>query len=88
MEEGAALALASLPGRKGVRASDPELSRGRVGEKADLVDTLVQLVEDGNAAFGEGAAILSRLNTVRAAIEQANAERVLHVGNRLRNGGL
>src|SRR5436190_859733 len=73
---------------KRVRASDPEFSRRRIGKKVNLVDALVQFVEDGNAAFDEGAAILSWLDTLRASIEEPDAEVVFHVGDSLRNGGL
>ena len=42
---------------------------------------LLQLVEDGNAAFDEGAAELCRLDALRAAVKQADAEIVFHVGD-------
>jgi hypothetical protein len=71
-----------------VRAPNPEFSYGRVGEKGDLVYALFQFVEDSNAAFDERGTVLSWLNTLRAAIQETDAESPLHVGDRFRNGGL
>src|SRR5215813_15596589 len=62
-----------------------QLARGRIGQKLDLPYALPQLIEDGDAAFGEGATIERRLDALRAAIKQGDAQRAFEVGNCLRN---
>src|SRR5262249_62072425 len=75
-------------GRNRIRGPDPELSCGRIGQEADLADALFELVKDSNATFDEGPTILGWLDALRTAVEETNAEVVLHVGDRLRNGRL
>src|SRR5690242_6777540 len=74
--------------RNRIRASDPQLSCGRIGQKTYLADALLQLVENRDAAFDESATVLSWFDTLRTAVEEADAEIKLHVGNCLGNGGL
>src|SRR5262249_25672883 len=60
----------------------------RIGQEADLIDALLQLVEHGNAAFDECATILGWRDALGAAIEETDAEGDLHVGDRLGYGWL
>ena len=46
-------------------------------------DTLLQLVEDGDAGVAERLTVAGQLNAAPAAIEQPHAEGVLEIGNRL-----
>src|SRR5205085_6705341 len=64
------------------------LSRGRIGKGRDVLNALPQFVEHCDASFDKRPAIRRRLYTLSAAVEQAHAEGVLQVGNRLGNGGL
>src|SRR5262245_1000761 len=57
------------------------LSRRRVGKKLDILHSLFDLVEGRNAALEKSAAILGRFNTLRAALEQGHAKRMLCIGN-------
>jgi hypothetical protein len=59
--------------RNCIRAPDPELSCGRIGQESDLVNALFQLIEDGNAAFDEGSTILCWLNASRTTVEEPHA---------------
>ena len=71
-----------------LRAADPQLSRGRIGKKADLLYALLQLVEHGNPALQQGAPVHRGVDTLRMALEQADAERMFERSDRLRDRGL
>ena len=47
-----------------------------------------EFIEDGDASLDERAAIRRRLDAARPAIEERYAERVLHIGDCPRDGGL
>jgi len=49
--------------------TDPQFASRRVGEILDLVGTRPQIVEDGQAALEQCAAIERRLDALGAAIE-------------------
>jgi hypothetical protein len=68
--------------RQGWAAADSHLTCGGVGEKLDILQSLINLIEGGDAAFEQSAAVLRRLNAPRAAVEQSNAERMFSVGDR------
>src|SRR5262249_33961344 len=57
------------------------LTRPTIGEKADIFHTLFDLIEGSNPALDERAAIFSRLDTLRAALEQGHAKRMFYIGN-------
>ena len=59
-----------------------------IGQELDLSHTLAQVVENRDRPLQQGAAIESCFDALRRAIEQRDAERALHFGNRLRYGGL
>jgi len=71
-------------GRNAFGAADAQLARGRVGHKSKLLDAMLELVENGQAAPGKGATIGRRFDTAAAAVEQTKPQRVLHVRDRLR----
>ncbi len=60
----------------------------RIGERRDVLHALPQFVEHGDASLDERAAIGCRLYALPAPVEQAHAEGVLQIGDRLGNGGL
>jgi ribosomal protein S12 methylthiotransferase accessory factor YcaO len=53
-----------------------------------MLHGLSELIERDQTAIEKGTTINRRLDALRTAIEETNAEREFHVGNRLRNGGL
>ena len=53
-----------------------------------MLHRLSELVERDQPAMKKGASINRRLDALRTAIEETNAEREFHIGNRLRDGGL
>lgn len=75
-------------GRDAFGAADVELASLRVGEELEFLDALFDLVEDRYAAPNERLAIGRRFNAVPAAVEQAKPERLLHIGDRFRDGRL
>ena len=73
------------PRRDRLRAADPQLAGAGIGDVLDVPDALPQLVEGGPAAPQQGFAIGSGNDTLRAAIEQPHAERMLQGGDRFRD---
>src|SRR5262249_23921717 len=63
-------------------------ARRGVGEELYLLHALPQLVERHETTVEKCAPIECGLDTLRAAIEESDAERVFHIGNRLGYGGL
>src|SRR5262249_60714161 len=57
-------------------------------EEPDILPALFELVENGKAAPKQRASVDGRLDALPAAVEQGDAERVLHVGDRSRHGWL
>jgi hypothetical protein len=60
----------------------------RVLDGLDFPDPLLEFIEDDNTSLDECAAIRRRLDAFGTAIEERHAERVLHVGDGSRDGGL
>src|SRR5262249_15176070 len=69
-------------------ASDADFARARISEELDVANALLELVERDRAALEQGTAIHGRLDALGAAVEQPHAQRMLEVGDDLRNGGL
>src|SRR5262249_57938584 len=69
-------------------ASNTQLSSRRVGEEFDMPCGLFQLIEGDDTAIQKGVRIDRGLDSTRMTVKKAYAERVLHVGNRLRYRGL
>src|SRR5262249_44122517 len=63
-------------------ACDPDFTDRRIGQELDALHALTQLIEDGCTAAEQCAAVLSRLDTSAAAIEQTHAERMFQLGDR------
>src|SRR5262249_1213907 len=68
--------------------SNPQLPYRRVGEELDVLHGLLQLIERDETAIEKRARIDRGFDALRAAIKETHSERMFHVGNRLRNGGL
>ena len=68
--------------------SHANLAHRRIGKRRDVLNALSQFVEHGDTPLDQRAAIRCRLYTLPAPVEQAHAEGVFQVGNRLGNGGL
>src|SRR5262245_19329165 len=66
-------------GGTGQCVPDPYLAGCRIGEKFDVLHSLTQFIEYGDSAIQQRPAILSRLDTLALAIEQAHAERALQL---------
>ena len=64
------------------------LSHRRIGKRRDVLNALPQFVKHCDAPLDERAAIRRRLYALPAPVEQAHAEGVFQVGDRLGNGGL
>src|SRR5438046_1215892 len=64
------------------------LSRRRISKRRYVLNALPQFVEHCDASFDKRAAIRCRLYALSAPVEQAHAEGVFQVGDRLGNGGL
>src|SRR5262249_8756864 len=75
-------------GRDRFGASDVQLARRRVGKEVDLVDALIDLIEDREAAPEQGASIKRRLCATLAAIQKLHPERLFQVGDCLGNDWL
>src|SRR5215510_4664762 len=69
-------------------ASHAYLSRRRIGKRCDVLNSLPQFVEHCDAALDQRTTIWRGLNALAAAVEQAHAQCVLQIGDRLRDGGL
>src|SRR5262245_57978887 len=69
-------------------ATDPQLAGDWIGEKADFLDACPHVIEDGDAALEQRTAIERRLDALRAAVEQANAEEMFEIGDDLRDDRL
>jgi hypothetical protein len=69
-------------------AADPQLARRRIRHELDLVHARSEIVENGDAALEQGAAIRGRLDALRAAVEQAHGEHAFEVGYHLGNDRL
>ena len=66
------------PGRQEFGGSDPHFADRRVGEKLDVLDPLLKLVEYNMPALEKRVGVNRRgLDATRAAIEQADAQRQL-----------
>src|SRR5262249_4863057 len=59
-----------------------------IGKEFDVLDGLAQVVEDHNATLEQRAAICGGFDALRSTIKKANAESMLHISNRLRDGRL
>src|SRR5258706_16296620 len=69
-------------------ATKPHLAYRWIGEMLDLPDGLTQLIKGDSAAIEKSPRVDRWLDPVWRAIEQPRAERLLHVGDRFRNGRL
>ena len=74
--------------RNRLRAFDLHLALRRVGQKLDVPDALLQLVERDRATLEERVTVNRRFNTSSISIEQPDAENVLKVRYDFRYGGL
>ena len=74
--------------RERVRGADPDFARSPVGQKFDVPDALLQLVEGGNAALEKRATEGRRFDAAGASIDKPHAERMLEIGNDFGNGRL
>src|SRR5262245_37078736 len=75
-------------GRTGQCVPNPHLPSRRVGEKLDVLHALTQLIEYSDSTIEQSTTVLSRLDTLALAIEQAHADGMLQLGDRSRNRGL
>jgi len=73
------------PGHQWAGASHPQFPRSRVRKELYSFDALTQFVEDGHAAIDDLTAIYGRLDTIRSAVEETHAQRMLKFADRLRN---
>ena len=64
---------------------DAYFARRRIGKELDVLDALPQFVECRKTATDEGAPVSRRFDSLRAAVEQRNANCMLKLGNRLRH---
>ncbi len=65
-----------------------QLSHGRIGQIFDGLHATLHFIEDGGSACQERAPIGRQLNALGGAIEQADAERMFQIGDRLRHDRL
>jgi len=72
------------PGRHWLGAANAQLPDRRVGKQFDLLHPLAQFIEHRNPALNQCPAVHRR--SLRAAIEQAHAERLLPLRRVLRLG--
>ena len=70
------------------RAPDTKFPDGRISQTLDIPDSLLQFIERHETAPKHGVRINGRLDSFRAAVEQAHAKRVFKVGNHLGHGRL
>src|SRR5262245_26870206 len=65
--------------RRVLAACDPQFPCGRIGEMFYILQPLSQLIENRKAASNDGAAKWCGLDAMRAAIKEANTERMLKI---------
>src|SRR5262245_17354191 len=75
-------------GQQRLCASDPQFAGDWIGEEPNLFYACPHIVEDRDTSFEEGTTIECRLDALRAAVKQANAEQMLEVCDGLRNDRL
>ncbi len=63
-------------------APSSQISGGGIGEELDIRNALPQFVDDGASPADERETVGRRLNPLRIAIEETNAENGLHIGDR------
>src|SRR5262249_33231215 len=78
----------SRPGRRALGATDPQLSRRRVGQEFDVPHALSDFMQDRAARLDARAAVVRRFDAAPAAVEKPNAERVFQICDRSRYSGL
>ena len=69
-------------------AADGEFARCGVGEELDALEPLAHLVEYVDGRIEQCPSIRRRLNALGATVEQADAEGLLQLGNRLGDNGM
>src|SRR5258708_851110 len=67
------------------RAADPYLAGARIGDRLDLPNSLPKLVEGGRPPRVQDLAEARRDDTLRAAVEEPGANRVLEIGDPFRD---
>src|SRR5215470_9710207 len=75
-------------GRKRFRTPNPQFTTRRVGEKSDIHYALFELIKRGIAALEQSTTIHRWFDASPSPIEEAHVQRVLQVGDHLRNGRL
>src|SRR5690242_4750904 len=68
-----------------ISRSDSQFTCGWIGEVLDVLYALPQFIEYHSASFNKGMAVGRWLNASPGAINQAHAQRMLEVGDRLRD---
>src|SRR5262245_11281697 len=68
-----------------IRAADCQIPGVGVGKELDLFQALPHFIEYGHSALEERASIGRELHTLRIAVKQPHAERMLQVRDRLGN---
>jgi hypothetical protein len=73
-----------------IASVQPNFTSPAVGsaKKFDVPDALLQFIEHRGAPLDERLAILRRLDALRAAVEQAYAERIFKIGDDFRHSRL
>ena len=75
----------SSPRKHWLGSADPQFASSRVGKKFDLIHALSNVVKYGLRPFEQRAPVEGGFDALRGAVEQANAERVLHFGHGFRH---
>src|SRR5215212_3752689 len=70
------------------RCTDRQITSGGIGNRPDILDALLNLVEDRSSTLHECLAVGCRLDTIGAPVEKPDTKRLLEFSNRSRNGGL
>ena len=66
-----------------IAPSHAYLSRGRIGEKRNVLNAPAQFVENRDSALDEGVTIGCGLDPLPAPVEQAHAKGIFQICNRL-----
>jgi hypothetical protein len=90
MKDNAGMPAGKILEQRGAKAHadvDRAIPRRRVGEVFNMLHPLSELIERDQAAIEKGTTVNRRLDALRTAIEETNAKREFHLGDRLRDGG-
>src|SRR5262249_51416482 len=75
-------------GNHGIMRADPDFANRWISQEFDVLHGLAQVIEGGQSALKQSAAVLGRLGAVTTTIKESDSDGMFKVGDRFRNGRL